>query len=103
MNPVDLTLAAPFRSLSRKPQLASSTISLSKSSLPLISTYIFLRHFYIFPALFSITAGLSDVLVILSAVIPYGPGRMWQEFLISAYTCMGILALMVICLVGLVF
>ena len=65
--------------------------------------FTFAWHLYFFPSVFSFTAVLADVLVILAAVIPYGPGRMWQEFLISAYTCMGILGLMVLCIIGLLF
>lgn len=65
--------------------------------------FAFLRHLYLFPAAFSVVAVLSDVLVILAPVIPFSPGRMWEELLISCYTCMGILSLMILCIIGLVF
>jgi hypothetical protein len=37
----------------------------------------------------------------MAAVIPFSPGRVWIEFLISTYTCIGILSLMVLAVLGL--
>lgn len=96
-------LAAPFHRLNSWTKPATSTINLPKSSLPIITTFTFLRHLYLFPAAFSLAAVLADVLVILAPVIPFSPGRMWEELLISCYTCMGILGLMLLCIIGLIF
>jgi uncharacterized YccA/Bax inhibitor family protein len=100
---LDVVLAAPFRRLGGSPRTAASTILLRKFSLPHISTFTFARHAYIFPALFSLVAALTDILIIFGAVIPYSPGRVWIEFLISTYVCIGILGLMIIAIVGLIF
>jgi hypothetical protein len=69
----------------------------------MLSMFSFARHFYIFPAAFSATAILADILVILAPVIPFAPARMRVEFLVSAFTCMGILALMLIAVTGYIF
>jgi hypothetical protein len=99
----DVILTAPFHRLSYGVHPASSTILLTKYSLPLLSIFGFLRHAYLFPALLSLVTALADPLVILAAVIPYSPGRVWIELLVSSYTCIGVLALMIICIVALVF
>jgi hypothetical protein len=92
----DIMLTAPFRHLCQKPQNASATILLPKWSLPHFATASFLRHGYVFAGIVSAIAVLSDVLVIMAAVIPYSPGRFWIEFRVSSYLCMGTLAAIII-------
>jgi hypothetical protein len=60
---------------------------------------MFAYHGYIFPALFCLVAALTDVLVIFAAIIPYSPGQVWLEYLISTYTCISIMSLMIVAII----
>jgi hypothetical protein len=64
---------------------------------------IFIKDGYIFPALFSAIAALADVLIILAVTVPFSSGRIWYEYLVGTWTCIGILSLMIGAVLGLCF
>lgn len=54
---------------------------------------------YILASFISFVAVVSEVLVIFLGAVPYAPGQVYVELLVSAYTSMALLALMIIALV----
>lgn len=94
-----MSLAAPFRRLRDAPSTSYSTLQLSKSSLPIIAFAQLLRHAYFIPAIVAITTVLLEFLIVFAAALPFAPARVELEFFISAYACMGILGLALVCAV----
>jgi hypothetical protein len=93
----EMGISSPFHRLSKKPSSARPTLWLSKSSLPILSTFILLRHGYYLSSFAASTAFLSEILIIFAAVLPFSPGQVHVEVLVSAYVCMSILGLVLVC------
>jgi hypothetical protein len=56
---------------------------------------------HLFAASIALIAVLSDILTVALSVVPYSPGQIYLELLVSSYMSMAILALMVVAIISL--
>jgi hypothetical protein len=100
---VDSHTLSPFRRMAQTPSEPLSTILLRKSSIPLTAVLpMFFKGYYI-ASFIAFVAVVSEVLVIILGAVPYAPGQVYVELLVSAYMSMSLLGLMIIALITLMF
>lgn len=92
----------PYHRLAQSPAPASSTILIRRRSLPFSAFVSMIYHQHYFAASFALLALLSEVLVITLGGIPFNPDQVHREYLISNFTSMAILVLMLCGMVYLV-
>ncbi|KAI9858264.1 MAG: hypothetical protein M1813_007538 [Trichoglossum hirsutum] len=91
----------PYRRLAHGHARPHNTILVRFTSTPLTTfpVSIFRRHFFV--AFIALVALFSEVLVVMLAGVPFQAGQTWMAFLVSTYSGVGILGLMIIALIAL--
>lgn len=94
---------APFIRLARGPAFPTNTLAFAPSNTPVLATWCTLRSRYWFIAVISVTTLLGEALNIVISGVPYATAQTWQQFLISAYLSIAILATMILVSAGVIY
>jgi hypothetical protein len=87
---------APYIRLSRGPSSPRGTILFTPSSTPISSTWKSLRSGYILVTVITLITLLAEGLNLTISGVPYASGQTWQQFIVSTYISMAVLAIMII-------
>ena len=87
---------APYIRLSRGPSSPRSTILFKPSSTPISSTWKALRSGYILVTVITLITLLAEGLNLTISGVPYASGQTWQQFIVSTYISLAVLATMII-------
>ncbi|KAF2166490.1 hypothetical protein M409DRAFT_54831 [Zasmidium cellare ATCC 36951] len=89
------TITAPFHRLSHQRSPSPTTIAFNPTTTPLLATFSALRARYFLAAAVATAALLAEALNIVISGVPFAPGQVHLQFLVSAYASLGILGVMV--------
>lgn len=87
---------APFIRLAKRPSSYTSTMAFSPSIVPVIATIRALRSRYWLAAAVTVVALSSEALNIVISGIPFSPGQVHSQFVVSAYMSLAILSLTIV-------
>jgi len=90
---------SPYRRLAQRPSKPSSTILFTPHNTPVFSTLHALRHGYFFVAALTVITLLAEALNIVISGVPYAPGQVWLQLLLSSYISLAILGIMLVAIV----
>src|SRR5439155_17005866 len=91
----------PYRRLVKGHARPCHTILLHFTSTPLATLVGSLYRRHLFLASIAFTSLLSEVLVIMIAGVPFNSSQIWAAFLVSTYSSISILSLMICALLAL--
>lgn len=87
---------APFVRLAQRLSSYSSTIAFNPSITPFVATFRALRNHYWLAAAVATVSLSGEALNIVISGVPYSPGQMYSEYLVSAYMSLAILGWMIL-------
>lgn len=87
--------------MSEYPTSARSSILLRRNSLAFTAFIPTLLRGHVFASVIAFVTILAEILVVLVASIPYMPGQIHLEFLLSSFTTMTILGIMLVAILAL--
>lgn len=87
---------APYIHMAQAPSSPRSTILFKPSSTPLSSTWTSLRNGYILVTVVTLVTLLAEALNLAISGVPYATGQTRQQFFVSTYISLAVLAIMII-------